>query len=150
MTMIKRSAMVPYTSAEMFDIVNTVEDYPKFLTWCKSSIVHARSEDEVRATLNLVHGPLQKSFTTCNRLQQAKMIEIRLINGPFKHLEGFWRFESLTNQGCKILFDLEFEFLNKLLSLTIEPIFSQIANSLVDAFCNRAVELYGPRELVPS
>ena len=150
MTLIKRSALVPYSNAEMFHIVNTVEDYPKFLTWCKSSLVHSRSDDEVHATLNLAHSHLQKSFTTCNRLQQDKMIEIRLINGPFKHLEGFWRFESLNPQGCKIWFDLEFEFLNKLLSLTIEPIFSQIANSLVDSFCNRAVELYGPRKLIPN
>ena len=148
MTIIKRSALVPYTSAEMFQIVNMVEEYPKFLDWCKSSTVHSRTEDEVRATLDLARGILHKSFTTCNRLQSNKMIEIRLVNGPFKHLEGFWRFESLQPQGCKVWFDLEFEFLNKLLSLSLEPLFSQIANSLVDSFCNRAVALYGPRELV--
>ena len=150
MTIIQRNALVPYSNVEMFKIVNTVENYPQFLNWCQSSEVHTRTEDEVRATLTLAHAHLKKSFTTCNRLQQNKMIEIRLINGPFKHLEGFWRFENLDPHGCKILFDLEFEFINKLMSLTIEPIFNQIANSLVDAFCQRAVELYGPRELSSS
>ena len=70
---------------------------------------------------------------------------MRLVEGPFRQLEGFWRFETLGEKGCKILLDLEFEFSNRILKLTVGPIFDQIANTLVDAFCKRAIDVYGKR-----
>jgi len=74
------------------------------------------------------------------------MIEMRLIKGPFKHLNGFWRFDALKDESaCKISLDLDFEFENRLLALAVGPVFSQIANSMVDAFCKRAMEVYGER-----
>ncbi|PWV60488.1 polyketide cyclase/dehydrase/lipid transport protein [Plasticicumulans acidivorans] len=91
----------------------------------------------------MAKGAINKSFSTCNRMQPNKMIEMRLVDGPFRRLEGFWRFESLGEGACKISLDLEFEFSNSLLKIAIGPIFNQIANSLVDAFCKRAVDLYG-------
>lgn len=143
MPIIHHSLAVPHKTSEMFSLVDRVEDYALFLPWCKESQVHSRDEDEVHATLVLAGGGFQKSFSTCNRRQQDKMIEIRLVNGPFHHLEGFWRFDSLLNEGCQITLDLEFEFSNKLLGLAFGPMFSQVANSLVEAFSKRAEEVYG-------
>jgi ribosome-associated toxin RatA of RatAB toxin-antitoxin module len=140
---ISKNALVPYSPAEMYDLVNDVESYSAFLPWCRSSAVLSQDEDEQRATIEIAHGSLRKSFTTCNRLQKNKMIEMRLEQGPFKHLEGFWRFDSLGERACKISLDLDFEFSNKLVGMAMGPIFSQIANSLVDAFSKRAVEVYG-------
>lgn len=143
MTTISKNALVAYSAAEMFDLVNDIESYPNFLPWCGGSKVLSRNEDEVRATVEIAHGSLHKSFTTCNRLQTGKMIEMRLEEGPFKRLEGFWRFDTLGERACKVSLDLEFEFSSKLVGLAMGPIFSQIANSLVDAFCKRAVDVYG-------
>lgn len=145
MTDISRSAIVSYTAAEMYALVNAVEDYPQFLPWCADSQVHVRNEDEVKATLVLSWSGMQKSFTTHNRLQKDKMIEIRLIEGPFHHLEGFWRFENLDDKVSKVSLDMEFEFAGKLLSMAIGPLFYQMVNKLVDAFSERAVQLYGNR-----
>jgi ribosome-associated toxin RatA of RatAB toxin-antitoxin module len=142
MTTVHHSAILPYTVANMYDLVNDVERYPHFLPWCKEVILLQRNEDEIRATLVLGLGGVQKSFTTCNRLQSHKMIEMRLVEGPFRHLEGFWRFEKVE-EGCEIIFDLEFEFSNKLFTLALGPVFNQATNSLVEAFCKRAHELYG-------
>lgn len=142
MTVIKRSAKVPFTPAQMFALVNEVEKYPEFLPWCDSSNVLSRNEDEVRATLCLAKGKLKKSFTTCNRMQKDKMVEVKLVSGPFKHLEGFWRFEALDDGNCRVSLDLEFEFLNKLISLALGPIFNQVANTLVDHFIKRAEDIY--------
>ena len=86
---------------------------------------------------------MNKSFTTLNRLQKNKTIEMRLIDGPFKHLHGFWRFDELKPGACKVSLDLDFEFSNKLLSLAIGPIFNQVANTLVDSFVERAKHVYG-------
>ena len=143
MANIHKSALVPYSAADMFNLVNDVESYPQFLPWCRSTRVLSRDEDEVRASIEVAKGGIHKSFTTCNRLQPHKMIEIRLIEGPFKHLEGFWRFQSLRDAGCKVSLDMDFEFANTLLRMTVGPVFSQIANSMVDAFCRRAVQVYG-------
>lgn len=142
MPVIHRTAVVPYTPSQMFQLVNDIKNYPSFLPWCKASKILSQNEDEIRASLLLARGGLEKSFTTCNRLQKDKMIEIKLLDGPFRHLQGFWQFEQLE-QGCHVMLNLEFEFAGKLLSLAFGPVFNQAANSLVDAFSAQAHKLYG-------
>lgn len=143
MPSIQKSVIVSYTPKQMFDLVNAIEDYPKFLQWCESSKILSQNQDEVTATLHLTAAGFKKSFTTRNLLRTNKMIEIQLVDGPFKHLEGFWRFEALEDgKQCKVQLDLKFEFLNHVFSMLIGPVFQQIANTLVDAFEKRAYEVY--------
>ena len=134
---------MPYAAPRMFDLVNDIESYPSFLPWCRSTTVHSRTEDEVRATIEMAKGGLQKSFTTVNRLQRNKMVEVRLLEGPFRRLDGFWLFDALREDASKISLDLEFEIAGTIASKLVGPVFSEIANSLVDAFCRRATDLYG-------
>lgn len=143
MPVISKSSVVPYTTEQMFVLVDEIEHYASFIPWCDKSEVHSRDEDEVRATLQFSAAGMSKSFTTCNRLQRHKMIEIRLENGPFKHLEGFWRFEEEENNHSKVLLDMEFEFANHFLGLAFGSLFGQVANTLVDSFAARAKEVYG-------
>lgn len=145
MTTVQKSALVPYSAAAMYALVNDIESYPRFLPWCRSTAVLSRDEDEVRARIEMYKGAVHKSFTTCNRLQKDKMIEIRLQEGPFLRLEGFWRFQSLRSDACKVSLDMEFELAGALLQLVVGPVFKQITTSLVDAFCKRARQLYGGR-----
>ena len=144
-TSIQKSALVPDTPAEMFALVSDVESYPDFLPWCRSARVLWRNEDEIKACIEMAKGSLQKTFTTHNRQQADKMIEMRLIEGPFRRLEGFWRFDALGAEACKVSLDMEFEFANRMVGLVVGPVFSQIANTLVDAFQQRAVQIYGKR-----
>ena len=139
---ISKSALVTHSASEMFALVDDVSSYKEFLPWCGDSEELSRNEDEVKASVTISHSGLNKTFTTLNRLQNNKMIEIKLINGPFKHLHGFWRFDSLAEDACKISLELEYEFSNMLLGLAIGPVFSQIANSMVDSFCLRADDIY--------
>ncbi len=143
MTIVKRSRTVPYTCEQMYGLVNEVENYAQFLPYCSESKVHHRDDDEVQATLVIGAAGMSKSFTTRNRLQVNKMIEIRLVDGPFNHLEGFWRFDEEQDGGCKISFDLEFEFAGRLVSMLLGPVFDQVTDKMVDAFCDRAVAVYG-------
>jgi len=142
MPTINKSAIVPYKAEQMYGLVNDIESYPEFVPGCDSSEVLSRTEDEVRASLTLSSAGMSKSFTTLNRLQPAKMIEIRLLDGPFKQLEGFWRFEDQANSSSRIVLDLEFEFSNRLLAMMFGPLFYQMASRLVDAFKDRANEVY--------
>jgi len=143
---IKRSALVHYSPAEMYSLVNDVATYPKFLPWCKSSKVISQSASEMTASVEIARGALNKSFTTKNKLKKNDKIEIALVDGPFKTLHGAWSFHKLKKKdACKIELDLVFQFDSGLVSLAARPVFTQIANSLVDAFSKRAVEVYGER-----
>lgn len=142
MTIVRKSRTVPYSCQQMYDLVNQVEHYHQFVPYCTESQVHHRDEDEVQATLVIAAAGMSKSFTTKNLLQANKMIEIRLVHGPFKHLEGFWRFDLDGAEGCRISLDLEFEIAGKMLSMFLGPVFEQISNRMVDAFCSRAEEVY--------
>jgi len=145
MKSVSKQALVPYRPAEIFALVNDVEAYPQFLPWCSGSRVLYADEDEMRVSIEMRRGGLRRSFATCNRIQKDKMIEVRLLEGPFRHLEGYWRFDALGEEGCKISFDLQFEFSSRLVSATLGPVFQQIARTMVDAFCQRAVQVYGRR-----
>ncbi len=142
MTIVKKSREVPYYCEQMYKLVNDVERYGEFLPYFQKSLVHHRDEDEVKATLVIMAAGMSKSFTTHNRLQTNKMIEIRLVDGPFSHLEGFWRFDE-TAEGCHISFDLEFDFAGRMMSMLLGPVFEQVTDKMVDAFCDRAKDLYG-------
>ena len=136
-----------YSPAEMYDLVNDVDSYAKFLPWCRSSAVLDETETEMRASVEIAKGVLNKTFTTRNSLTKNSRIGMELIDGPFRQLHGFWLFEPLKTEGaCRVNLELEFEFNNAMMSLAAKPIFMQIANSLVDAFCKRATEVYGERD----
>lgn len=143
MATIQRNALMPYSAARMYTIVNDVEKYPEFLPWCASSKVISYSETEMEASILMRKGKLNHSFTTRNRLTPNEKIHIELVEGPFKSLSGDWIFIALADNACKIELKLNFEFSNRMVSLLIGPIFTQIANSLVDAFCQRASQVYG-------
>lgn len=141
MTLVQKARTVTFSCEQMYTLVNEVEHYAEFLPYCAKSTVHHRDEDEVQATLEISALGFNKSFTTRNRLQANKMIEIRLVDGPFKHLEGFWRFDEVPG-GCQVSFDLEFEFAG-VFARFLGPAFEQITNLMVDAFCERAEKIYG-------
>jgi len=140
---VTRSAQVPYAASEMYALVADVEKYPGFLPWCRDARVRAPGEGTVEASLEIGRGPIRKTFTTRNIMTRDSRIDIGLIDGPFKHLKGCWQFMTLDGSGCRIILNLEFELSNAVLRRTLGPLFSEIANSMVDAFCRRAKELYG-------
>ena len=141
MTSVKKSREVVYSCEQMYNLVNDIERYTEFLPYFSKGVVHHRDADEVQATLVITAGGMSKSFTTRNRLQANKMIELRLVDGPFSHLEGFWRFDPIEN-GSLISFDLEFEFAGRMLSMILGPVFEQVTDKMVDAFCDRAKAMY--------
>lgn len=143
MPSIKKNALVNHTASELFSIVDDVDAYPQFLPWCGGASVLRRDQDVVEARVEIAHTGIHKSFTTRNRFQVGKMIEMELLDGPFKHLHGSWAFEPLGEDACKVSLELEYEFSNKLLAMVIGPVFNKIASSLVDAYCQRADALYG-------
>ncbi len=142
-TRVERTALVPFTAQQMFDLVADVARYPQFLPWCRSAQVDFADAQHQQATLEIAKGPLKKSFTTRNRLAAPERIEIALVSGPFRSLDGAWTFEDLDGNGARVRLEMNFEMAGALLGRTLSPVFAEIANTLVEAFCQRARTLYG-------
>lgn len=129
----------------MFVLVDDVEAYPEFLPWCNDTEVHNRTDDTVDATLELHKGSLSNHFTTRNTRREFESIELELIGGPFRQLQGGWQFTEIGEEGCKVTLELEFEFENKLIDMMFGAFFEDTCNSLVDAFTKRAHVVFGAR-----
>ena len=145
MDVVDRSALVHYSNDEMFALVSDIDAYPQFLPWCSGARVLSHEQHEMCARIDFSVSGVNKSFTTRNQLQPGHEISMQLVEGPFSQLEGRWRFEPLGDAGSKISLFLEYDFSSKMVSLAVGPVFNKIANTLVDAFQKRAVEVYGAR-----
>ncbi len=124
-------------------LVDQVEQYPEFLPWCGGTEVKWRDELTTIATIKIDYIGIKQSFTTNNTKEMPHLINLKLQDGPFSHLEGSWRFVELSAEACKVEFDLHYEFSNKILEKLVGPVFSHIANSFVEAFVQRADKVYG-------
>lgn len=143
MKKIHKSALVAYSPEQMFKLVDNIDAYADFLPWCSNSQIIERTDEYVKGNLEISYSQLNKYFVTKNLNTPHSQIEMQLVEGPFKHLLGLWSFSALGEDGCKIELNMEFEFSNKLIDMTVGPVFGKIANSLVDAFTERAKSIYG-------
>lgn len=143
MTTIRRSALVAYSSQDMFALVNDVPSYSSFLPWCGGSRVLEDGLEEKVAEVDIAFKGVTQSFSTRNRLNEGRSIDMVLVDGPFRQLEGRWEFEPLSDNACKISLSVEFKFSSRVAEVAIGPLFSQITGSMVDAFVQRATEVYG-------
>lgn len=143
MAQVKKSVLVGHSASRMFMLVDQVEQYPEFLPWCGGTEVKWRDELTTIATIKIDYIGIKQSFTTNNTKEMPHLINLKLQDGPFSHLEGSWRFVELSAEACKVEFDLHYEFSNKILEKLVGPVFSHIANSFVEAFVQRADKVYG-------
>lgn len=143
MTHIERSALVMHSAQRMFDLVNDVKRYPDFLPWCIDAHIQSESDTNLVAGLTIKKGGIKQSFTTRNEKQSPDWMSMELVDGPFKKLNGLFKFQPLSDEACKVIFQLDFEVAGKILGLTLTPVFKQASNTMVDAFVKRADELYG-------
>lgn len=143
MRRLHKSLVMPYSAAQMYDIVADVPAYPQFLPWCGGARLLGCDGDRVEAEITIAKGPVRVAFATVNQQIPYERIDMRLKQGPFKQLSGGWTFEALTDQSCRVTLALDFEFNNRLLAMTVGAVFEQVISSLVDAFLVRARQLHG-------
>lgn len=142
MTTITRSALVMHTAEQMFDLVNDVRRYPEFLNGCEKTKVIAEGDDFIEAELTISKAGVHQSFSTHNELTRPERMEMRLLDGPFNHFNGIWRFDALSDDACKVSLDMDFEASNRLTGAALAAVFKQVANMMVDSFVKRADEVY--------
>ena len=143
MRQIQRSALVPYSAEQMFDIVNNVARYQEFLPWCESSEILSDSDSEMIASVDLKAKGMRQSFTTRNTLDRPNSIKMSRESGILTSLQGEWQFKALGEDGCKISLDLSFDMPRSLSLVGGTKLFDQAADKMVEVFCARADQLYG-------
>lgn len=143
MPVVRKSALVGYSAEQMYDLVADMHAYPEFLPWCESAEILSQDEDQFCGRLEVARVGIRQAFTTCNRFRRGERMELALVDGPFRKLRGVWTFRPLREDACKVQLLLDFEFSGRLIDKAFGGVFHQIANTLVDAFCKRAEQVYG-------
>ncbi len=143
MAKVDKSVLIGHSADKMYALVADVDAYPQFLPWCSGTEVRQLDAHKAMATLHVNYHGLRLHFTTENQMEKGALIDMTLVNGPFKHLDGFWRFVPLSAEACKIEFQLSYELSGKLVEKIAGPVFNHIANTLVEVFVKRAATLYG-------
>ena len=144
MPSVNKSVLVPFTAAQMYALVDAVEEYPRFLPWCGGATVHERTNVTTVATIVISYAKVSQAFTTRNLKVANESMTIELVDGPFRELRGVWRFLALGQDGCKVTFELNYHFLNAVIESVIGPVFEMITSTFVDRFVTRAEAVYRP------
>lgn len=139
---VRRSALLPFTAAQIYGLVADVERYPEFLPWCTTARILADEGEFVTVNLGLARGMARGSFTTRNRLVPERSVAMSLLDGPFSLLEGRWEFTPIQQAGTRADLHIRFETLGVLGAIVLGPAFHEICNQLVDAFGRRAHQVF--------
>ncbi|AIW18055.1 ubiquinone-binding protein [Vibrio coralliilyticus] len=142
MKQVSRSALVSFSAEQMFKLVNDVASYPEFLPGCSGSRVIESSGSAMVASVDVSKAGISKTFTTSNELVSGEAILMNLVDGPFKTLKGGWFFTALDDKACKVELKLEFEFSSKMIEMAFGKIFNELTSNMVDAFTQRAKQVY--------
>ncbi len=143
MTTIRRTALLPYTAAQLFELVNDIESYPSYMDGCVGAQILHRDAQVIEARLDLARGGIRQSFATRNRCLDNYVIELELLEGPFETFSGRWQFQQLGDMACKVSLDLQFTFNNSLLGAAAGKLFGSVTANLVDALSRRARDVLG-------
>ena len=146
MKSVHKTVLIWHSAPEMFALVADVVRYPEFLPWCSEGAVLQEQDEVMVARVGMSISGIRKSFTTRNTHDGQRSIRLELVDGPFSQLDGHWEFIPLGGPGqkaCKIVFTLNYAFSSRTLEALVGPVFDKIAGSLVDAFVQRAEQVYG-------
>lgn len=143
MAIVEKSVLIERSATQMYDLVDRIEDYPSFLPWCGGTELLERNKRITAARIHISYHGLKAHFSTENTKDYPQTMRLKLREGPFRHLDGLWRFTPLGDGACKVEFRLHYEFSSKLLEKALGPVFSHIAGSFIESFVKRAQQIHG-------
>ena len=140
---IERTALVTHSANDMYELVHDVAAYPGFLRWCRHAEIHEQSDEHQVASLTIAVAGVVRRFTTRNELVPGERVSLALVEGPFRSLNGEWRFTPLGKRGSKVSLRLNFDFVPGLISMAFQRGFKHIADHMIQEFCKRADDQFG-------
>jgi len=144
--------VVSHSPEDMFALVADVEQYPQFLPMCEALSVRSRREREgitlLVADMTVGYKAIRETFTSQVVLRPDKnLIDVRYVDGPFRHLENRWTFEPKEGGGSLVHFHIDYEFKSRILSAVMGAMFDRAFRKFAEAFEKRADEIYGRKSV---
>jgi coenzyme Q-binding protein COQ10 len=136
---------LPYTPEQLFALVEDVAKYPEFLPWCVGARVRSNDGHLIVADLVIGYKVFRERFTSKVILNHPDRIDVEYSDGPFRYLNNHWKFEPNEDGTTTIDFYVDFEFRSRLMQKMIGVVFNEAVRRMVQAFEDRAHELYGDR-----
>jgi|TARA_Y100000389_G_scaffold160975_1_gene163278 ribosome-associated toxin RatA of RatAB toxin-antitoxin module len=130
---IKKEAIILKDIETVFKIVNKVDLYKNFVPFCIDSVILSEDTNKMKARLDFNLKGLSTSFTTENTIKENEYIEMKLVDGPFKYLDGKWEFKKISDKTI-IFLTINYEAESKIVEYTIGKSLEKITNYLVQAF----------------
>ena len=146
MNVVNQSEDINVDVSLIFKLINNVDRYSEFLPWCSDSVILNDSASEMTAEIEITGKPIKWKFKTKNKYQENEIIKIKLVDGPFKNLEGYWKFHQIDQYNTNVSLFLEYEFSSKIIELSLKPIFSSIMSSILDSFISEAFRLKNEKQ----
>ena len=148
MNVVNQSEDINVNVSLIFDLINNVDRYSSFLPWCSNSSILSNSSSEMTAEIEIAGKPITWKFKTKNNYKINEIIKIKLVDGPFKNLEGYWKFNSIDDHNTSVSLYLEYEFNSKIIELSLKPIFTGIMSSILDSFISEAFRLKNEKQKI--
>ena len=148
MNVVNQSEDINVNVSLIFDLINNVDRYSSFLPWCSNSSILSNSSSEMTAEIEIAGKPITWKFKTKNNYKINEIIKIKLVDGPFKNLEGYWKFNSIDDHNTSVSLYLEYEFNSKIIELSLKPIFTSIMSSILDSFISEAFRLKNEKQKI--
>ena len=139
---IKKEAIILKDIETVFDIVNRVNLYKNFVPYYTESKILSEDDKFMEAKLDFNLKGLSTSFTTRNEIKKNQSINMKLIDGPFKFLDGVWDFKSVDGKTI-IYLHINYEAENKIVEYTVGKSLDKITNYLVKAFIDESMKKNG-------
>ena len=148
MNVVNQSEDINVNVSLIFDLINNVDRYSSFLPWCSNSSIISNSSSEMTAEIEIAGKPITWKFKTKNNYKVNEIIKIKLVDGPFKNLEGYWKFNSIDDHNTSVSLFLEYEFNSKIIELSLKPVFAGIMSSILDSFISEAFRLKNEKQKI--
>ncbi len=140
---VSRSALLPFSARQIYQVIADVRSYPLFLNWCDDMSVVSESDEEMVAKLFISYGKLKFSFSTRNQMIEDQSVSMSLVDGPFSALDGKWEIQRLGESACKVSLIMDFKFESSVTQRLLGGVFKNVIAAQLDAFQKRANDLYG-------
>ena len=137
---IKKEAIILEDIEKVFNIVNRVDLYKNFVPYCVDSIIISEENNQMQARLDFNIKGLKTTFTTQNIIENNKIIQMKLVDGPFKYLDGEWKFTEIDDKTL-IELKINYEVQSKIIDYTFSKSLEKIMDYLVKAFVSESKKL---------
>jgi len=140
---IREQRHLPYTPAQMYDLVADVGRYKEFLPWVVATRVRSDSDTEMVADMVVGFKSLREKFTSRVIKERPNFLRVQYADGPLRDLDNQWHFAPYGEESCTVDFSVDFTFKNRVFETIAGQYFDRAFRRMVEAFEARAAELYG-------